>query len=311
MNHEIKLAVRYARRAVELGSCISLRYEKERYTPYSTLKGEWYCPADMQFSEILSVMLNIDGETVHCGMPDGLEVERRDNRNVLKVSSKGYSSALLTNQCADKLLTDVDLSAIAASGPTLPYVSYEPNTPKVNYVNYYDGTSCWDAIVCYAIRATGVYPYVRGSGEVCISRAPAVGSCSTDTGRLISRGYASDYSDLVSEISEDDIEGTPSAYVMSDGRITARGIVRCRRIKFDRDWIMDPEKGLEFKLCSSMRGMSCDTFGFLGYSGLDLLDRFSVADIGFSGEVDRLTVTASAEKGIVTEVRCYHDGFCI
>ena len=107
MNHEIKLAVRYARRAVELGSCISLRYEKERYTPYSTLKGEWYCPADMQFSEILSVMLNIDGETILCGMPDGLEVERRDNRNVLKVSSKGYSSALLTNQCADKLLTDV------------------------------------------------------------------------------------------------------------------------------------------------------------------------------------------------------------
>ena len=153
MNHQIRLTLRYSRKMVDLTDCISLRYEKERYTPYSTLSGRWYCRPDVTFEEIVSVMLYIDNTMIHYGFPDGIELERKDGLYMLKVSSKSYTSALLTNQCDDKMLTDVDLTALAASGPTLPVVSYERNTPKVNYVNYYDGTSCWDAIVCYAVRA--------------------------------------------------------------------------------------------------------------------------------------------------------------
>ena len=145
---------------------------------------------------------------------------------------------------------------------------------------------------------------------MCVSRAPATGSYTTVSDMLIMRSHGSDFSELVSEISESDIEGTPGAFVMTEGRASSRMMTRRRRINFDREWIMDPEKGLEFKLNRSLRKMSYDVFSFPGYAGLDLLDSFTVSDIGFIGEADRIVVTANAEKGFVTTVWCYHDGFC-
>ena len=311
MNHTVSLMLRYASKMVSLSNCINFRYEKERYTPYSVLTGRWYCPNDILFGEIMSAILYIDGAIIHYGYPDSIELEKKDGRNVLKVSSRGFTSALLTNQCDDNMLTDVNLDSLAAAGPVLPVVAYEKNTPTVSYVNYYDGTSCWDAIVCYAIRATGVYPYVRGYSDVCVSRIPSGGSYSVTSDKLISRASGSDYSNLISEISEKDIDGTPSAFVISNGYANARMMTRCQKINFDREWIMDPKMGLQFKVDYSCRKMGYDIFSFLGYSGLDLLDSFSVTDLGFKGEVDRLAVDASPERGFVTTVWCYHDRFCV
>ena len=55
MTHTIQLMARYARTVVNLTSCISIRLEKERYTPYTMLRGQWYCPPTMPFGEIMTL----------------------------------------------------------------------------------------------------------------------------------------------------------------------------------------------------------------------------------------------------------------
>lgn len=311
MTHTMQLMLRYSSQVVTLTNCISLRFEKERYTPYTELSGQWYCPSNIRIGEIITVILNIDGTVRHNGYPTGVELLKKDGRTVIRISSRGYTAMLQTNQCPDGMLTDVNLTTLSrAAGVTLPVVAYQPNTPTVSYVNYYDGTNMWDAIVCYSIRATGVYPYIRGFNTVMVDAPSPKADFSITSAQLISRGYSTDYSKLLTQISEKDIDGTTKTFVATNGIATQRSIMRVKEINFDREWIMDPADGLQFKLNCSTKAMSFDVFSYPGYSALDLLDSFEVTDLAFTGEVDRLLITASAEKGFVTTVWCYHDKFC-
>ena len=311
MSRSVVLTVRFLRTLGTLANCcINFRFEKERYTPYTKLSGEWYCPKNFNIAEVVAVMLNIDGVMIHYGYPTGIEIIKRDGRTVLKVSSVGYTAALASNQCKDGLLTDVDLSGLAAAGTAIPIVAYQQNTPTVNYVNYYDGTSSWDAIVCYSLRASGKYPYIYGYNTVRIEPHDNPKVYSISESELVSRGSGTDYSKIISYISEKDVDGTPAAFTATNGLAAQRTIVRAREINFDREWIMDSEAGLRHRINYSMRAINYDSFGFCGYAGLDLLDRFRLEGAGFEGEVDRIVVTASAEKGFVTTVECYHDGYC-
>ena len=131
-----RLMVRFMRSAVQLTDCIAFRFEKERYTPYTMLSGEWYCPSNLSIGETLTFQFAIDNKVVHLGYPTSAELIKRDGRTVLKLTSVGYSAALTTNQCADGLIPDVDLMGlIKSSGFVLPNITYQQNTPVANYVN--------------------------------------------------------------------------------------------------------------------------------------------------------------------------------
>lgn len=311
MKHSVSLTVYFKRKVVSLTTgCISFHFEKERYTPYTVLRAKWYCSENIEFEEINGIDFKIDGVTRHYGFPTSCGVERSGGRTILSIESRGFSAALANNQCADGLMTEVNLESLMAAGETFPGVEYQKDTPEVNYVNYYGGTSSWEAIVCYAIRASGYYPYIAGSNTVRIEPPEDYGDFIIESKDLISFGHVSDHTRIISRITESDIDGTPGTFVAENFAAAQMNIVRCKEIPFDRQWIMDSETGLSYRIDYSMRGKDADIFSYFGCSELELTDFFTVTDTGFSGEVSRLIIEGSPQSGIITTVWCYHDNYC-
>lgn len=312
MSHGLVLTVKIGGRYTYnlSAGCISFKLEKERYTPYTELHAVWYCAKNFRINEITNVTFKIDGVVRHMGYPTDGKVLKKDGRIILDIKSRGYSSLLAANQCADGLITKVKLDTIIKQAGSFPNVTCQPETPQVNYVNYYQGTSVWDAVVCYSVRAVDKYPYIAGHNTVRISPPETVGSFSKTSGELISMSYHSDFTRAVSKITMSDIDGTEDAFSEINSDATRRGIVKTKSIRFDREWIQDPAKGVSFKLDCSMRAIAGFKFSYLGYSEIDLMDNFTVSDMNFTHEVDRVVLEGSAAKGFVTTVWCYHDVFC-
>ncbi len=308
---EFRLAVRYQRAAVQLYDCVSFRFAKERYTPYTTLSGEWYCPENMNMSEIMTLIFYADGAIIHNGFPASAQILKKDGRTALRITSYGYSMALTSNQCPDGLIENVNLTElISKAGFTLPNVTYQQNTPSVNYVNYYNGTSLWDGIVSYSLRAATAFPYLRGANEIRVSPPEDQKEILTESSELISRSSETDYSKIISRISMKPIDGEGEGYSYANSLAARKNIVRCKEIPFDREWIMDPLEGLKSRVDYSMRGFLANGYTLYGYQSADILDRISVTDLRADSEISAITVSGTAAKGVQTEIWCYFDGYC-
>ncbi len=298
--------------SIVLSDCISLRFEKERYSSCSKLSGKWSCD-DYNFENMISLTLILTGDIVHYGPPSqGCEVIVENGRRVLKVNSVGYTQALALNQPTPGLLTNINLVTLATSAISCPNVTYQANTPIVNYVNYYDGTDIWDAIVCYGIRATGTYPYIRGANTVNISSPSDIGVINVHPTNLISFGSGNNFTNMISEIHEADVDGTHGMYSMINSAALAKNIIRKKEIPFDYEWIMDPMLGLQARFNYSMRAMNYDKIKFVGFPGGDIMDYIAINNIGtqpYIGTVSRLIVEISQGK-TVTTAYCYHDAYC-
>lgn len=306
-----KLMIRFSRAMLQITDIISLRYEKERYTPFTRLSGEFYCPSDATFGEIMTIALYSGTTVIHNGWPVSSEIYRRDGRTVAKISSYSYSSALSSNQCPDGLISDVNLTSLVnQAGFTLPGITFQEDTPTVNYVNYYNGTSLWDGIVSYSIRACSKYPYLSGSSLIMIEPPESVRTLEVNSAGMIARGYISDFSKMVSKISMKAIDGEGEGYSVTNMLASRRNIIRSREIPFDREWIMDPEEGLNQRVNYSMRACSVDRFTLPGYYDADIMERISVTDLNFEAEISRVVVSYSAIKGVETNIYCYHDSYC-
>ncbi len=291
-----------------LTKCLSFRFEKERYTPHTYIEGEWYMDS-RDYSEIVLVTLKLNGTSVHLGYPCGCEVISRNGRSVLKVRSRGYSDALTKNRPVPGLVTNIDLQTLGTSAVNCYGVSFEQNTPVVNYVNYYEGTTLWDAIVCYSIRATGLYPYIKGVNTVSVSRPSLPSVLYLNESDLVERSSGCDYSNIISSISQSDVDGTANAFSASNSAALERNIIRHKDIPFDREWIMDPQLGLAAKLNYSMRGYRYDRFKTKGYLGNDIMDKLAINNTSYISEISKITVTGGIDKPVMTEILCYHDGY--
>lgn len=306
-----KLLVQLRDAYVLLEECISFRFEKERYLPSTKLSGKWYCK-DVEIDEILSLSLMLDGYFVHFGYPSaGTQTLVENGRCVLRVNSRGYSQALAQNQPTPGLVTSVNLESIANSAIICPNVSYEQNSPAVRYVNYYDGTSIWDAIVCYCVRATGTYPYIRGINTVNISAIPSdVGALIVTPEHIVSSGAGSDFTNLISEISEISYTGEYGGYHILNQAAIDRSIIRKKEIPFDHEWVMDPDLGLATRVNYSMRRMNYRKFKIHGYYGGDLLDNFIVSyENPYVSRISRIIVEGK-NGDVFTTVYCYSDAYC-
>ncbi len=291
-----------------LSDCVSFRFVKERYTPYTYLEGSWLLSSP-DCGEIVSAAFVYGQKTLHFGYPCGAEIITQEGKHILKLKSRGYTDALSVNQPTAGIVSNVNLESLATSSVTCPNITYEQQTPEVNYVNYYDGTTIWDAIVCYAIRATGTYPYIRGANQVCVNKPSVPATVAVSPSELISRGHGNDYSRLISSISSADVTGNANVYLASDSDVSERGIIRHKDIIFDREWIMAPEVGLQAKLDYAKRGFVFDSFTVSGYDGQDILDSLTLPDEEYQSEISKLTLTGGKDKPIITEMLCYHDGY--
>lgn len=307
----VVLSAQFAGGIFDLTECLSFRLERDRFTPYTRLTGQWFLPDEaVEPGPCFSLYLTIDGQVVHSGFPVMTRVIESERRKIFKVSSYGYSQLLMKNQCADGLVTKVNLEGlISASGIVLNGVEFQPDTPEVNYVNYYNGTTLWDGIVSYSLRSAGTYPYLSGYNLIRITTPEPRGEVKIDLSETVSRENTTDFSRMVSKITMRPIDGEGEGYVYLNTTPGWFGIVRCEEIPFDREWIMDPEAGLSARADYSMRKMNSDFFTVRRYVAADLMDVLSVPEIGFEGDVCGITVAAAPDTGILTTFRCDHDNY--
>ena len=292
--------------------CVKLTIEKERYTPYFTLKGEWYpgTRSTPPISEITSVMIFLNGQISFYGYPTGTKTVMKNGRAHLSVSAVGYTSFLLKTNMQDGMLYDVNLTTLANTGPAFTGVGYEEKTPTVNYVNYYSGTSQWNAIVAYSLRATGIYPYIHSFNTVRVSPHDPRKTLELDGSVIISQSFETDYSKVLSGSFMRDVDGTEyAASAMNTKFANPRSITRLEIRPFDNEWIMDPQAGAEHRINYSMRKANAKSYSFLGYEQLEILDSFKTS-AGDSGEIDRVKYEIIPGKGAVTTIWSYQDGYC-
>ncbi len=293
-----------------LTECLDFRFEKERYTPYTYFEGKWHATiGDM--SEVVRIEVYKDSVLIHRGTPDGVEMTNLNGRYILSVKSRGYTNALTKNRPASGLQSNVNLLSIGNSSIVCPFVDYEPNTPTVGLINYYETTSIWDAIVCYTQQAIGNYPYVKGVNMVMASKPTNPTVLEIYPGNLITRSYGSDYSKAISAIMMSDAEGNPGAYSLAEPALMERNIARLVSLPLDQEWLMNPQAGIYSRIAYSMRSYRYESFKVMGWADVDLLDKLHLTYDTVQKEISRITVTGGSGKPIMTELCCYHDAFCV
>lgn len=293
-----------------LSYALDFLFEKERYSSSTHLTGKWIC--ETEISNVISLKLYIDGKLMHFGYPSkGTGYVKEEGRGVFKVNSYGYTKLLEENRPASGIVTNVDLNAILNSNYYIPNVSCQQSTPTVNYVNYYEGTSKWKAMICYSIRAYGIPPYIRNDNTVLCTYPDDLNVIALDPYSILLMGKGSDLSRVISHISETDVDGTLNAFSLDNPSAISRSVTRHCDIPFDYEWVMDSELGLSYRINSSMKGMDFDYFTVKGYLGGDLLDHLTYLKSDGTTYLSPITKISVAghKDGFTTTYYCYHDAY--
>ena len=75
-----------------LTECISLNFEKERYTPYTKVSGIFVC--NINPTDIHKLRITLDGMGIHYGLVDSLEIYKEKGIGYVKFTSRGFSMGL-------------------------------------------------------------------------------------------------------------------------------------------------------------------------------------------------------------------------
>ena len=290
--------------SLETDRLVGFRCVRERYTPYSSLTVT--AEAECAKSDIVKVDLYVYGRLIHSGTMDNLTVSVSGGRNLLKLTSRGFSAMLSQNEIAPGVLTSVSLNSLMLTHMTVPNITWEDNGDTVRYIYIKEHDSQWAAIVCMGLALKEDYPYVGGTNDVRLS-APS-SPMTVSPPELFEEGVTGSYSRVVSDFYMKDVNDSYS-YHYTDGFAAARGIRRCKFIPFDRQFIGLDHFGLEYKLRYTERGCTARFAVYPGYNGEELRDRFVFPD-GEQREISSVEVCGNSKKGVFTKITCYSDGYC-
>lgn len=289
---------------------ITLKFTKERYTPYTLLTGKvWLnCVAD----EVQSISLNVDSVPIHFGIPDSLEYEFSKGRHIYSFSSRGYTSALTYNQPTPGLYSNATIDSVMNGEITLPNVSFEYMTDKINYVFIKENDNMWDGAVAFARKFCGEYPYIFGPNTVRVTRFSNLPVLNIPSDKIVSEGVGEDYSKLISDLKMRDIDGNYNVYTMTNADAVDRNIVRHRQIAFDRQWLSDQNEAMLSRIDYSMRGFRYKKICYEGFSNEELRQYVTAEGQSVNitqKEISKFTLSLSP-KGVFTTLWFYDDRYC-
>lgn len=290
-----------------LTDCVSFRFVRERYTPYTQLTAVFLTDTHT-FADPASAQLQLDGTVLHFGLIDTMETIEQGGKILLKLSSRGFSSQLCQNQMAAGTVTNVTLASLMASYE-VPHVTYESGIDATNYVWIREGSTQWDAIVNYAYKYNQNHPYISGTNTVRVT-VPEHPVCHTiSAAALTGRGEVRDYRSLLSEMHMPDLAGDPDAYALQNPVAAQRGILRHKRIALDLQYADNPPACLQQKIRFSMRGFSAAFGAYRGYGGEELEDLVAFGETAAPERIGKIVLTGNAD-GLTTKLWVYHDGYC-
>ncbi|MBZ4671149.1 MAG: hypothetical protein PWQ76_534 [Clostridiales bacterium] len=291
----------------EFTHCLSLKYEKERYTPYSSFSGTFML--DLPIGEVFDAELYINGNFIHKGIVDTLQTEEKSGFKTLKITSRSHTSMMGQNEVTPGVLTNVSLVNLMSNYIAIPNVYFENLTATSNYIYIKEHSSLWEAVTNLCLKQYGTYPYVANVNTVrfTVPSNPKTVTLSRDNGNILSCGSFWDYTKAISHIHMANTEGTYNTFNQTDSLVTARNIIRHKHIAFDRQWLENPSKSLEYRLNFGVRGYRQKFVEYLGYNGEDLNDILNFEDIQ-NKKISRIQIEGG-ENGIKTRLSCYFDRY--
>lgn len=292
----------------QLSDCVNLRFEKERYTPYTTASGVFVCGIKIPF--ISKVRLYIDGSPVHYGPVDSFEFFTENGISYVKFSSRGFSMGLGQNQPKPGINSSVNLESLISNNIQIPYVGYEHDTAVQNYIYVKESSSLWDAIVALGLKSVGNYPYIYDENTVRLSKhtCDATDLSSAD---IIKSAIGVNLSSVISDYHMKDTEGEYS-FNYTNETAQLYEIVRHKYINLDYQWLYSPDDGLKFKGNFSGKGIKYSFLKVQGYYKLDLRSEVILPEICGESfgtrEVSGIRVDYS-KSGFSTSLWFYDDAY--
>lgn len=283
---------------------ISVSFAKNRYKPCTEMSATILCPH--RSAEIARVHLYIGGRLVHDGVFEYARREVREGRAVMHFRSRGFTVMLAQNEPVPGMNYQMDLTKLGLINTRIPNVMYEQGTAEVNYIYVKERSTIWDAVGAYAMKAYGNQPFIYGTNTVRVTK-PTAQPVTIAADKVVACGDSTDRRSMLSTVWFADIDGNYSN-TMTSQTAEALGIIRQRYYPFDRQWMIEPNKGMALKLMTSARRSDANYVSYIGYSGEDLFTPFSAdcGELSISGEVHDLNV--QAENGrVVTTLTAYSD----
>ena len=291
--------------AYTLTKCLRFSLLRERYQPFSVLRAEFAAESpDAPLPQ--HVTLKLDGQTAHAGLIQRADICKKDGMTVLTVFAKGDGVALLRSQLDPGKYYSATLQSLL-SAYTLPGVTYENVADTVNYINVDERQPLWEAVIAYAYKRSGGFPYVRVPNLVCVSPQTGQTAVTLPQNAVLARGNALDTADVISRIDMADLDGTYGSFTLTNAEAVRRGIVSVQNMRFDQQFLYAPPDAMQFRISRSSRRMLAQSVRYAGYCGEDIEDLIACGTL--SGRVSRIHITGGPD-GIITEDTLYTDDFC-
>ncbi len=298
-------------RSINCQNVVSMSFDKEWYTPYSSLNITLL--SETVLTDPNEVTVTINSKVIHDGPINAMESQKySDGRFLINIYSKGYTAALGVNQPIPKINSNVNLNDVLTSNIILPKITCESNTKKVNYIYILDKDTLWDAVVTYTIKAYGSYPYIRNANTVMATPPEAGYSTFTYTHDVLTTSYGTNLSNLISQINMKDYDDSYDTYELKNTYATDRSVIRETKINSDKQWLNEPETALKKRIYYSNRATKYRAVKIFGYHGEDLFDKFTVklqqSTFLALRRIHRIHITAN-KNGVFTKLYTYYDSY--
>lgn len=288
------------------GEIVSMNFSKNRYQPCTEMSAAVLC--SRRSADIARVHLYIGSKLVHDGVFEYARREYKDGRALMHFRSRGFTVMLAQNEPVPGMNYDMDLTKLGRINTRIPNVTYQSGTDQVNYIYVKERSTIWDAVGAYSMKAYGTQPFIYGTNTVRVTK-PSAQPVAIPADRVVTCGDSTDRRSMLSTVCFADLDGN-YPYTMTSQSAEQLGIIRQRYYPFDRQWIVETDKGMRLKLATSARRCDASFVSYVGYSGEDLFTPFTAdcGDLVISGEVHDLSVSA-ADGRIVTTLTDYSDTF--
>ncbi len=285
-------------------ACLSLRLEREIYTPYESLQGVFLTDENADDCAATQIELWWEGACIFLGIADHVEKIRQNGVWLLRVQSRTFTSLLTQNELEPGLHTNLTLQSLISGFYTIPHVTAEANA-QTGYVFVKDGTSLWDCVGVFVYKLANRYPFVRNN-QVCFTLDPDA-AVHAPTG-IVTAGEVLDSTRLISHIHMEDTDGTPNVYQEENLAARALQIVRHKQIGFDKQFVMNPGYALTYRNKFSCRGMRAQYVTYAGFGNEQLGEKVSCGQLLQEKTICRVRLTFGSQ-GLRTSLWAYEDGF--
>lgn len=287
----------------ETKKCLSFRFEKEVYTPYSLFSGIFFIDCDVM--NISDVEFYIGEKLIHKGFIDNAEETEDSEGKRISLLSRGYSSLLLQSELPDGIISYPSLNSVFSS-VNLPFITHEDSSLTVNYIYLNPHSSVWDACKMLCLKMHNSHPFVSSPNKV--SYTFSQNTFSFEPQNIISKGNILNLKNAISDVYMRSLEDEDDSFSMhiNDSEIKNLGIIREKYYAYDKMWAFDSYLGLRTKINLSMKGSRADFIKYDGFYGEDLNDE--VIFDKKQGRINHILINGT-KNGIQTTLWRYYDRY--